>query len=306
MLTIRPAAKRDLPAVYEVWYETEVAGIDEPPEPGENPWFDFLLESGVLVVADSAGRVVGFAGVRREGTLSVLTDCFVRPAHQSSGVARALLDAVLPVEGARATFASTDPRAVASYARRGLRPRWPAYYGSLPAAAAPTSPRSLPPASAGTDARLMLGELASDPAYADRFGARCLEVRDGERLLGAALVTLDSPYRVFDRDLATVLQSAASPGGTVLVLSNVIAWAIEMGAPGVELQVPGSHEAFPWLLEAGFRISGVDTACSSDEALLADPATTTFYGEMLPATADAPQFAQADTAGPTGGAGPEL
>src|SRR5258708_4900402 len=113
---VRSATEADLSEIYSIWYETETVEVDDLPPPGANAWFARVLRTGRLVVAADEGRLVGFAGVCQEGPLAVLTDCFVRPAAQSAGIGSALLDAVVPRSGPVATFASTDPRAVPSYA----------------------------------------------------------------------------------------------------------------------------------------------------------------------------------------------
>jgi hypothetical protein len=45
------------------------------------------------------------------------------------------------------------------------------------------------------------------------------------------------------------------------------------------VQVPGPHSALAPLLERGFTISDVDTACATEDGLLADPARHTMHGE---------------------------
>src|SRR5262249_6854785 len=56
------------------------------------------------------------------------TDLFVRPTEQSSDIGAALLHAALPDDGTRrCTYSSSDHRALALYARSGMRPRYPQF-----------------------------------------------------------------------------------------------------------------------------------------------------------------------------------
>jgi GNAT superfamily N-acetyltransferase len=130
---LRDADPSDLAAVYDIWYATEIVGVPHPPPPRTMPWFGHLLDVGRLVVAEERSEVIGFAGLLDLGSCVALSDLFVRPDRQSQGVGAALLDEVLPGERPCVTMASADPRAIASYARRGMRPRWPAYYLSATA-----------------------------------------------------------------------------------------------------------------------------------------------------------------------------
>jgi hypothetical protein len=282
MVDIRDATAADLDEVYTIWYQTEIEGVASPPPPSASPWFRHLLAFGRLVVASDGHVLVGFAAVVQQGPLAVLTDCFVRPNSQSTGVGTALLDAVLPPTGPLATLASADPRAVSSYARRRMVPRWPAYYLSAPRARLGDLPTRCMAVAGGTDGLRYLVDARTSPDYLASIGAVVLEVRDGRRVIGAATVTAPSRFRVFGAELATVTESAAEPGRALDTLLAVINWCVRTGSPGVSLQVAGCHEAFPRLLGLGFHITDSDTACASDDARLADPTRTSLFGEPLP------------------------
>jgi Acetyltransferase (GNAT) domain len=242
-----------------------------------------------LVVAADWGQLVGFAGVCQEGPLAVLTDCFVRPAAQSTGIGSALLDAVVPRSGPVATFASTDPRAVPSYARRRMLPRWPAFYLSATRERLVHLGRVVPRLSvvpAGADGLSMLVEANGDAECLASVGAVNLEVRDATGVIGAATVSAPSPFRLFDADGATITESSALGGRATDTVLAAVAWCAGTDSPNVSLQLAGTHEAFVPLLELGFRITDADTACASEEASLADPTCTTFWGEPLPSRAE--------------------
>jgi len=286
---LRDADRTDLGAVYDVWYATETVGLPNPPPPRTMPWFGHLLDVGRLVVAEEGGAIVGFAGVLDHGSCVALSDLFVRPDRQSHGLGAALLDEILPAGRAGVTMASADPRAIASYARRGMRPRWPAYY--LSADAGQVREGAWPV----LDVReLALDEyhwpLPGDVPYHRALGARPLAIDGAEVRLGTALVVDGSPQRLFHPDttelLETTVEDAADAAAVVLA---VVAHLLERHATRLVVQVPGPHGALAPLLERGFAITDVDTACASEDGLLADPARHTMHGESRVATGEAPR-----------------
>lgn len=284
-MRIRKAEESDLDEVYDIWYETETEGDDPPPARGANLWFPHVLRTGRMTVAmPEDGGLVGFAGIWSVGPLVVLTDCFVRPRFQSTGIGGALLDALLPTDDPVATFASTDTRAAAGYARRRMIPRWPVYYllGDARQVSGWTPSRcSVTPA--GEEAMRMLVEPRLDPEYLSSIGATSLEIRDEGELVGAATVSVQSAFRLSHAEAATIIESHAQIGRARDLLLAVVGWCATNTDDSIGLQVAGTHEAFPALLELGFHITDVDTACYSNEDLMADPTRTSFCGEPLPA-----------------------
>lgn len=105
------------------------------------PLFDHLAATADrFVIAEAAGRPVGYArSTLREG-LRELTEFFVLPGEQSGGCGRLLLERALPRDepAVRCLIATTDTRALALYLRHGLCARFPIYYFSR-------TPRALPP-----------------------------------------------------------------------------------------------------------------------------------------------------------------
>jgi len=284
---VRDAGPDDLGDVYDIWYATETVGLAQPPPPRTMPWFGHLLAVGRLVVADDGGTLIGFAGVVDLGPCVALSDLFVRPERQSHGVGAALLDEVLPPGRPLVTMASADPRALASYARRGMRPRWPAYY--LTATADQVRPGPWPSLSVEPlpfDAYDW--PLPGDVPYHRALGATPLAVRRDGRLTGTALVVDASPQRLFHPDTSEVLETTARDGddATELVLA-VVGHVLDGGATRVVVQVPGPHGALAPLLGRGFAITDVDTACATDDGLLADPARHTMHGESRAAAPSA-------------------
>ena len=296
-MILRDAGPSDLAAVYDVWYATEIVGVPNPPPPRTMPWFGHLRDVGRLVVAEEGDTVIAFAGLLDLGSCVALSDLFVRPDRQSHGIGAALLDQVLPDGRPSVTMASADPRALASYARRGMRPRWPAYYLSATAGQVREGPW---PALALR--QLALEEydwpLPGDVPYHRALGARPLAVdREGVRL-GTALVVDASPQRLFHTDTTEVLETTVEDADDAApVVLAVVAHLLDAGASRLVVQVPGPHGALAPLLERGFAITDVDTACASEDGLLVDPTRHTMHGESRVATGVPPRRSGSATAG---------
>jgi GNAT superfamily N-acetyltransferase len=287
---LRDAGQSDLGAVYDVWYATETAGLPNPPPPRTMPWFGHLLDVGRLVVAEEGGAVVGFAGLLDHGSCVALSDLFVRPDFQSHGLGTALLDQILPAGRACVTMASADPRAIGSYARREMRPRWPAYYLSAAAGQVRNGPWPV------LDVReLALDEyhwpLPGDVPYHRALGARPLAIERAGMRLGTALVVDGSPQRLFHPDTTELLETTVDDAGdAAAVVLAVVAHLVERDATHLVVQVPGPHGALAPLLARGFAITDADTACASGSGLLADPTRHTMHGESRVATAESPDL----------------
>jgi GNAT superfamily N-acetyltransferase len=283
-MELRDAGADDLPGIHAVWRATELAGSDRPPPewpdgPGTMPWFSHLLAVGRLVVAVDEGAVVGFAGLLDHRRCVALSDFFVEPNRQSHGIGRALLDEILPPDRPSVVMASTDPRALGSYVRRGMRPRWPVYY--VGAEVAELRPPERRPVTVGpTDPDGYEWELPGDAEHYARLGAVPLRARRDGRSLGTALIMNGNPQRLFHPAATEILESTAPTADDAedLVLA-VVAYLVDAGASRILLQVPGPHPALAPLLEQGFRITDVDTACATDDGLLVDPARHTMHGE---------------------------
>ena len=153
-------------------------------------------------------------------------------------------------------MASADPRAIASYARRGMRPRWPAYY--LSATAGQVREGAWP---ALAVRELALDEyvwpLPGDVPYHRALGARPLAVdREGVRL-GTALVVDASPQRLFHPDTTEVLETTVDDADDAApVVLAVVAHLLEAGASRLVVQVPGPHGALGPVARPGLRHHG--------------------------------------------------
>ena len=95
------------------------------------PLYDHLTNSAdQFWLAQENGETIGFSrAILRDGVRE-LTELFVKPGTQSSGLGRALIERAFPVEGAERRFiiATADFRAQALYLKSGVFPRFPIYY----------------------------------------------------------------------------------------------------------------------------------------------------------------------------------
>src|SRR5258708_7587238 len=92
----RPATAADLPAINDIFYQSEIAAAASLPPVQTLTIPDHVLATGAMYVAELAGAVVGYSGSIARGDVVYLTDLFVRPQQQSTHVAWMLLRQVLP------------------------------------------------------------------------------------------------------------------------------------------------------------------------------------------------------------------
>jgi GNAT superfamily N-acetyltransferase len=113
-----PTSIEDPAALAEMWKERESLYLHLA-ETAEHFW-----------IAEYEQRIVGFARSILRGGVRLLTEFFVLPGTQSSGVGGELLARAFPVAGAthRLIVASLDVRAQARYLKAGLVPHFPIYY----------------------------------------------------------------------------------------------------------------------------------------------------------------------------------
>lgn len=146
--TLRPGTLNDSRAVFDVFAQSLsdfCARIGMSPE--DNVWADPEFVAGArerrqplfehlartaehFWVAESDGRVVGYARSTLNDGVRELTEFFVLPGHQSGGVGRELLARAFPANGARRKLilATTDARAQARYLKSGVFPRFTSQY----------------------------------------------------------------------------------------------------------------------------------------------------------------------------------
>jgi GNAT superfamily N-acetyltransferase len=255
LIEYRPATEQDLPGIHLVWFAASPFDAFD-----NNPWFGHVLRTGSMMVATLENRVIGFAGVRRVGEASVVSDCFVDPGHQGDGIGSSLLSRLLPQTRPAMTLASSDPRARALYARFGMSPRWDCHYVE------------------GDPARLerwetMVAEVERYPvAESDlphlRDDLRCTFLEAGT---GIAAVSVGS-----------VESSLVPPAGDpVEVLSAILGWMAARGDQKVNLHLSDQHPLLSVLIGVGFAVTGTDTLMASEGAKVPDPTRITFNGDIL-------------------------
>jgi ribosomal protein S18 acetylase RimI-like enzyme len=272
-MSVRPAIDKDLPAIAAI-----LEANDEPvswPGVPRSPYVEHLLtRPGLrLMVGEIDGRVAGMASTIEVGQPGrrFLTDLYVDPARQSQGLGRRMLAAAMDGATERMTFSSSDPRALASYIRSGMRPWWPLLYlESDGSALDPRSPgEETRPADVAETVRLSLAWTGIDRTADFTFYASLPEaagfvitLEGVDAAVGWARRELAEPGRWLDH--ASIAQDA-DPIRAAFGILRAAGAGDRVGAA-----VPGPHPAVPRLLDAGVRIGGTDTFCATDRDLF-DP-----------------------------------
>ena len=132
-MELRPTTAADLPALHTL-FVASISGVFEPhdfepPVPRLEVFVNqhrHVLDTGLSVVAEDDGRLLGFgASWQRDGHW-FLASLFVEAAAQGLGVGAALLDAVWGDAARRRTITDAiQPVSNALYGRRGLIPATP-------------------------------------------------------------------------------------------------------------------------------------------------------------------------------------
>jgi GNAT superfamily N-acetyltransferase len=264
MIDLRPASTSDLSAIHNVWWAADL-GVGAPDSARkQNPWFGHVLRTGTMLVATIDEETVGFAGHRLVGATSVISDCFVDPAHQAKGIGTAMLKALLALDRPVMTLASTDPKARSLYKRFRMIPRFECYYLKGDPRVIGTSDSSV---SVVGDYPVPAADLSH---LRDDLSCTFLEVGakgTGSRgALGAG--SIESSWIASDED-------AVGP------ISAMLGWMAARGDTIIELQLGEPHSAFPALERAGFSITGTDMLMASPDAEVPDPTRVTFNGDIL-------------------------
>jgi GNAT superfamily N-acetyltransferase len=284
---IRPATEDDLVTINDVWLDAD--GIDER-SPAVLPLHDHELRTGTLLVAERDGGIAGFGAVLERDGVTYLADLFVRRHHQSSGVGRALLDALFAVDASpvRATLASTDPRAQWLYRAFGMHERFTVRHLSTTRRWPAPSPLIVAPIAIGDeladlDKRFYGRARRVDLDYWARLGAVAATFADAAGVtVGYAFVCPHTPWRV-DGDCTRVGPIVArDQGRAVAVVHAALAFAagLEDRARAMTLSIAVPHPAFPTLTAAGFTGDVVDVFMSSRVDVV-DPERTTLTADLL-------------------------
>ncbi len=314
-INIRPATAADLDEVYEIWYQAEIQGVpDPPPRGGRPPIFQHEIETGEMYVAEARGRILGYSASVRRGQSVYLSELYVRDGAQSSGIGKALLSQVLPpgcrtpsqnkqpgteVRGASfrgglncCTLSSSDPRALGLYIRAGMQPRWPhflLYAATDHLAELPTGDVAVAPAEPDDpelvrwDADAGGRHRPQDHAYwiAGSEATPLWLVRGGETVGYGYVQRRNHEIALWHPQALSLGPIGARRAAAALDCTcAVVAWAAAR-APALALGVPAGHPCLPVLLDAGFRITYVETFVSTVGDLQADPACYLPSGSTL-------------------------
>jgi GNAT superfamily N-acetyltransferase len=250
MLQIERATAEHLDGVRAI--AADYGNLDEWPDRPDV--LDFELRERALWVALEDGAVTGYAGVLRHGGITHLADLFVARQRRGGGIGRQLLEAALPRDGVRITFASGDERALPLYLRAGLRPLAPLLY--LEGAARGRSARVR---------RVAIADLVGSDAAAS--GRARPQVLDFLAEAGAYGLTAEpaGAYAVVRPAPAGAWLGPACAGTDELL---ALAAAATAAHGSVKLAICGPHPGLPRLLDAGFRLWAGDTYMSSHTGAL--------------------------------------
>jgi GNAT superfamily N-acetyltransferase len=280
MIIFRPARESDLAAMYFVYYLNEISEAEAasatPPQ-NVPAMLRHVFETGTMYVAEQDDTILAFAGAITRGAVTFLTDLFVRPRIQSSGLGKTLLSHVLlrdqPV---RCTMSSTDPRAQALYTRVGMQPVFPHYNLQWQRRASeqlPTFDTELEvvegqvgdPALLRWDAQVSGRNRPEDHAFWTTR-QQCIPLWFQRRgaPVGYAYVWLDDATPLTTpRWVVGPLGVSAPEYATECVLAATKWVQQRAGEVRVRIDVPGPHPALAPLLERGFYIVYVETFQSS-------------------------------------------
>lgn len=225
------------------------------------PLFEHLAATGErwwFAEDETTGRAVGYArSILRDGVRE-LTEFFVLPEAQGSGVGRELLERTFPAEGARhrSIIATIDPKAIGRYLRTGLDGRLPLAFVEGPPrplvlptdlTREPIDPEAPPLDEIGSIDRAILG-FRRDPDHAWLATQRpgWLYRRDGSAVGYAYHPSEPSwggPYAALDAtDLPVLLADAET-------------YAAEAGHATITFDMAlTARTAWEYLLDRGFRV----------------------------------------------------
>jgi GNAT superfamily N-acetyltransferase len=270
---IRLARVEDIPAIRRILAAHE---DDGPVAPGGvdiiGPYVRHLVERHRTLVTERDGGVVAFGSVVDTGRARMLADLFVEPGRLGTGLGRPLLTALFEDAPVRATFASSDPRALPLYVRAGMTPLWICLYVEGAADQLPPDDPSLvvrdatPGELAALEATWTGAARPDDHAHwagqpdADAF---VVDDSEGQLAFGYGRAKQATPTRALNRLL---VRPGAGPVPPILA-------GLRRAARGGRVQgcVLGPNPALPVLLEAGFRVVDHDQFLCSDPSLV-DPA----------------------------------
>jgi GNAT superfamily N-acetyltransferase len=286
MTIFRPARESDLASMYFVYYLNEVSeadGMAAAPPLKVPAILRHVFETGTMYVAEQDGNILAFAGAITRGSVTFLTDLFVRPKIQSSGLGKTLLSHVLFREQPiHCTMSSTDARAQALYTRVGMQPVFPHYnlQWQRRTSETPSFPETEleviegqagSPALFEWDAQISGRNRSEDHVFwAERQQGIPLWFRRQGTTVGYGYARLDAETPLTSKRWVVGPVGVSAPEHAAECVLAATRW-VQQKARGVRVRidVPGPHPALAPLLEQGFQIIYVEIFQSS--------ATTPFF-----------------------------
>ena len=206
-------------------------------------------------LAKANNEVVGFARSTWRDGVRELTELFVKPGTQSSGLGRELIERAFPKTDAerRVIIATSDFRAQALYLKSGVFPRFPIYYfGRQPEQVAFTSDLDFIPLENNAETLATLAEIDAavigfrrhvDQQWFLANRAGVLYVRNGRPVGYGYLGRSNGPFALLD--------AADYPA----VLAHAESQAQAAGRSEFGVEVPMVNEtAVTYLLSRGFKM----------------------------------------------------
>ncbi len=181
-ISYRPGRLEDSRAVFEVFVRAvtdlgerqgvnTITGGDGADQLGRmwarrRSMFEHLAQTAShFWIAEQAGEVIGYARTIRRGDLQELTEFFVLPGLQASGIGRELLARAFPGGDSahRVVIATLDDRALVRYLKAGVYARFPVkYFYRQPEPYSLTTDLEVRPAGAGPETLAALAALDQD------------------------------------------------------------------------------------------------------------------------------------------------
>lgn len=279
--TIRRAVRSDFEKAYDLWYDIEVQGHDNPPARGGIPSvYEHELETGEMYVAEIREELVGFAAAIRRGSVSYVSELFVRRDQQSSGLGKALLAQISPKNKlVFCTLSSSDPRALALYMRAGMRPLWQNYLliaksgeiRQLPSDNVEADEHhGLDPEIVRWDAKICGRRRPIDHEYwLRKTKAVPFWFRRKTRRIGYGYIQLHNNDFVHNPEAITIGPiGALTAKDARLCVFEAVRWA-KRHSSSMRIGLSGLHSSLPDLLDCGFRITYVETFMSTSKTMFA-------------------------------------
>jgi GNAT superfamily N-acetyltransferase len=279
---IRRATVEDIPAIRRILAAHDNDGPVAPE--GRDivgPYVRHFVDHHRALVTELDGAVLAYGAVCDTGKVRMLADLFVEPERLGQGLGRPLLAELFEDVPARATFASSDPRALPLYVRAGMTPLWSGFYVEGAATQIPAGDPTLTAWDATATELALLEEAwtgATRPVDHEYWSTLpdgdsfIVEDSEGPVAFGYGRAKQDSATRDVERLL---VRPGADPIGPILA-------ALARVARGgrVHACLFGPNPVLPVLLEAGFHIVDRDQYLASDPDLV-DPARLVFDPGML-------------------------